>query len=98
MQLVFLTRVIWPDISAIFSGPRRESFVRRNAREKYLLRLRRWLLERRKTIHDSLRAGQGELKYGAARLVRLSPQPTPMRIDDRPADRQPHPGAAGFGG
>lgn len=28
-------------------------------------------------------AGQGELKYGAARLVHLCPQPAPMVIDDR---------------
>ena len=30
---------------------------------------------------------QGELKYGAARFIRLCPQPAPMGIDDRPANR-----------
>jgi hypothetical protein len=58
MQPVFLTRVIWPDISVIFLGPRRESFVSRNAREKYFLRLRRWLLERWKIIHDFYALGK----------------------------------------
>ena len=43
-------------------------------------------------------AGQSELKYGAARFIRLCPQPTPMGIDDRPANRQPHPYSAGFRG
>src|SRR5215469_8533922 len=43
-------------------------------------------------------ARQRELKHGAARLVRLCPQPAPMGVDDRPADRQPHPHAAGFRG
>ena len=41
-----------------------------------------------------LLVGQGELKYGAARFIRIRPQPAPMGIDDRPADRQPHPYAA----
>jgi hypothetical protein len=40
-----------------------------------------------------LGAGQGELEYGAARLVRRCPQPSAMGVDDRPADRQPHPHA-----
>src|SRR6516162_2338375 len=43
-------------------------------------------------------ARQGELKYGAAESVRICPQPAPMGVDDRPADRQPHPHAAGFRG
>ena len=44
------------------------------------------------------RAGQGELKYGASRLIRVCPQPAPMGIDDGPADRQPHPHSAGLRG
>jgi nicotinamidase-related amidase len=32
-------------------------------------------------------AGQGEPKCGAARFIRLRPQPAAMGIDDRPADR-----------
>src|SRR5215468_28780 len=40
--------------------------------------------------------GQSELKHGAARLVRLRPQPAPMGIDDGPADRQPHSRSAGL--
>src|SRR6185503_5296302 len=43
-------------------------------------------------------AGQGELKYGAASFIRLCPQPAPMGVDDRPANRQPHPHAAGLRG
>jgi hypothetical protein len=43
-------------------------------------------------------AGQGELKYGASRFIRICPQPTAMGSDDRAADRQPHPHAAGFRG
>src|SRR5262245_47670291 len=39
----------------------------------------------------SFGAGQRELKYGAARLVRLRPQPAAMSVDDRSTDRQPHP-------
>ena len=34
--------------------------------------------------------GQSKLKSGAARFIRLHPQPASMRIYDRPADRQPH--------
>jgi CheY-like chemotaxis protein len=30
--------------------------------------------------------GQGELKYGAARFIRLCPQSAPMGVDDRPAN------------
>src|SRR5215831_9266275 len=41
---------------------------------------------------------QGELKYGAARLVRLRPQLAPMSIDDGTAYRQPHPCSTGLGG
>ena len=44
------------------------------------------------------RVRQGELKYGAARFICFCPQPTPVGIDDRPADRQPHPYSAGFRG
>jgi|GEM_PF-4391439 hypothetical protein len=42
--------------------------------------------------------GQGELKYCAARFIGLCPQPAPMGVDDRPANRQPHPHAAGLRG
>src|ERR1700686_3352866 len=45
-----------------------------------------------------LRGGQGELKYGTGRFIRLCPQPAPMGVDDRPANRQPHPHAAGLRG
>src|SRR6478752_3440071 len=45
-----------------------------------------------------LRGGQGELKYRTARFIRLCPQPPPMGVDDRPANRQPHPHAAGLRG
>src|SRR6476469_2267342 len=45
-----------------------------------------------------LYGGQGELKYGAARFICLCPQPAPMGVDDRPANRQPHPRAAGLRG
>ena len=39
---------------------------------------------------------QGELKGGAAGQVRACPQPAAVRFDDRTADRQAHPQAAGF--
>src|SRR3981081_680127 len=56
-------------------------------------------VNRLKRTHELLfRARQGELKYGAARFIRLCPQPAPMGIDDRSADRQPHPHAAGLRG
>src|SRR6476619_8129073 len=42
--------------------------------------------------------GQRELKYSAARFIRLCPQPAPMGVNDRPANRQPHPHAAGLRG
>src|ERR1700745_2892731 len=42
--------------------------------------------------------GQGELKYSAARLVRLHPELAPVSIDDGPAYRQAHPSSTGFGG
>jgi hypothetical protein len=45
-----------------------------------------------------LRGAQGELKYRTARFIRLCPQPAPMGVDDRPADRQAHPHAAGLRG
>src|SRR5262249_45792452 len=45
-------------------------------------------------IHEFVfSARQDELKYGAARFVRICPQPPPMRSDDGTADRQPHPGS-----
>src|SRR5882724_7950237 len=44
------------------------------------------------------RSWQGELEYSAARLIHACPQPAPVAIDDRPADRQPHPHPAGFRG
>ena len=57
------------------------------------------VIERLKKIHDlPCTVGQGELKYGAARFIRLCPQPAPMGLDDRPANRQPHPHAAGLRG
>lgn len=40
---------------------------------------------------------QGELKYGTARFLRLCPQPASMGLYDRPADRQAHSNAIGFG-
>jgi hypothetical protein len=43
-------------------------------------------------------AGQGELKNGASRFIRIRPQPAPMGTDDGPADRQPHSHAGGFRG
>ena len=46
----------------------------------------------------SKHGSQGEMKYGAARFIRLCPQPAPMGVDDRPANRQPHPRAAGLRG
>src|SRR6516162_9657659 len=42
--------------------------------------------------------GQGELKYGTARLVRLRPQLAPMSMDDGAANRQPHACSTGFRG
>src|ERR1043166_6487758 len=42
--------------------------------------------------------GHGELKYGAARFVRLRPQPAPMVGDDGPADWQPHAHSAALRG
>ena len=39
---------------------------------------------------------QGELKAGAARQVRARPDSAAVRYDDRPADRQAHPHAAGL--
>jgi len=46
-----------------------------------------------------LRGGaKGELKYRTARFIRLCPQPAPMGVDDRPANRQPHPRSAGLCG
>jgi FixJ family two-component response regulator len=35
----------------------------------------------------SRRGRQSELKYGAARFIRLCPQPAPMGVDNRPANR-----------
>src|SRR5258705_12464071 len=57
------------------------------------------LVSRRTRTHEFLfRAGQGELKYSAARLIHICPQPARMGIDDRPTDRQSHSHAAGFRG
>ena len=42
--------------------------------------------------------GQGELKYRASKLIRIRPQPAPVRINDGPADRQPHFHSAGLRG
>src|ERR1700752_4287141 len=44
------------------------------------------------------RGGKGELKYRAARFIRHCPQPAIMGVDDRPANRQPHPCSAGLCG
>ena len=41
-------------------------------------------------------APQGELRYSASRCVRIGPQPPPVGIDVRPADRRPHSYSAGF--
>src|SRR6516225_8607695 len=46
----------------------------------------------------SFDVGQGELKYSAARLVRLRPQLAPMSMDDGAANRQPHARSTGFRG
>src|SRR3954463_7656824 len=57
------------------------------------------LVSRRTRRHEFLfRAGQRELKYSAARLIHICPQPARMGIDDRPADRQSHSHSAGFRG
>src|ERR1700740_1548475 len=39
-----------------------------------------------------------ELKRRAASCVSVRPQTTAMRLDDGPADREPHAGALGLGG
>jgi hypothetical protein len=40
-----------------------------------------------KRIHDFVFCvGQGELEYGAARFIRVCPQPAAMGIDDRQID------------
>src|SRR3954462_2504782 len=46
----------------------------------------------------STRNAQRELKHGAARFVRICPQPTPVSVDDRPTNRQSHPRSAGLRG
>jgi hypothetical protein len=49
------------------------------------------LVNRLKRIHEyGFHAGQSELKYGAARFIRVHPQPASMGIYNGPADRQPH--------
>ena len=45
----------------------------------------------------SWKGGQRELKDGTLGYVRSHPQSPPVRIDDRTADRQAHPQAAGLG-
>ena len=45
-----------------------------------------------------LRRRQGEPEYDAPRFTGVYPQPTTVRVDDGPADRQPHPDAAVFCG
>src|SRR5690242_542921 len=50
------------------------------------------------SVVGRLSARQIEIKYDAAGGIQLCPQPAPMCIDDRSADRQPHPYAAGFRG
>jgi hypothetical protein len=50
-------------------------------------------------MHERVRPGrQGELKHAASRFIGLCPQLASVRIDDGPADRQPHPHSAGFRG
>src|SRR4029077_17234621 len=39
---------------------------------------------------------QGELKHGPPRFIRAGPQSSPVRLDDRTADRQAHAYAAGL--
>src|SRR6516225_9651192 len=57
------------------------------------------LLTRLKRSRElSFDIGQGELKYGTARLVRLRPQLAPMSMDDGAANRQPHACSTGFRG
>src|SRR3954470_11920061 len=57
------------------------------------------LVSRRTRTHEFLfRAGQRELKYSAARLIHICPQPARMGIDDRLTDRQSHSHSAGFRG
>jgi hypothetical protein len=41
--------------------------------------------------------GQREVKNGTSVQVGGHPQPSPMGLDDRPANRQPHPHAVRFG-
>ena len=45
-----------------------------------------------------LHGRQDELKYRAARIIRLRPQPAAVAVDDRPADRQPHSDSTGLCG
>src|SRR6476659_8061507 len=53
--------------------------------------LRSQLLSRWKGIHELVLWGrQGELEYRAARFIRAGPQPSPMRLDDRPAYSKSH--------
>src|SRR6201991_2288729 len=54
---------------------------------------------RLRTILEFLfRGGDGGLKYHTASLIRPCPQPAAMGVDDRPANRQPHPCSAGLCG
>jgi hypothetical protein len=41
-----------------------------------------------------LHAGHGELKHGAARFIRIRPEPTAMGFNDGSTDRQSHPYSA----
>src|SRR4029078_11281321 len=52
----------------------------------------------KKKSYSHLHSRQGELKYSAARFIRFCPQPAPMGLDNSPANRKPHPHAAGLRG
>src|SRR5262245_59486316 len=95
MPQAFLTRAIWRVISAMRSVPHPGRFVTRDDRNKARRICEAQLscpVNRLKGIRDlSFGAWQGELKYGAAGLIRLCPQPASMGVDDGSADGQPHP-------
>jgi hypothetical protein len=52
----------------------------------------------KRTREFTVGAGQGELKYGATRLIRFRPQLAPMSMNDRAAYRQPHACSTGLCG